>query len=160
MYRPLLIVLAGLVAAVAPVAPAMARSCGAQAPIEDEFASSSAVLLGRVIAISSGQREYSTDVPGEILRIATRVATVEVEREWKGPDHGIVAIETCALCTTAARFEVGDRLVVFAHNDYHGVSSCSRTYREADPRFAPTLGWLERRAPDALVEVRAPAVRR
>ena len=103
MYRPLLIVLAGLVAAVAPVAPAMARSCGAQAPIEDEFASSSAVLLGRVIAISRGQREYSTDVPGEILRIATRVATVEGEREWKGPDHGIVAIETCALCTTAAR---------------------------------------------------------
>ena len=142
-----MIVLASLLLATGPVAPALARSCGAKVAIEDEFASSAAVLLGRVVAISTGQREYPADVPGEILRLATRIATIEVQREWKGPGHGIVTIESCDRCTTEARFEVGDRLVVFAHGEYRGVSSCSRTYREADPRFASTLRWLEQRGP-------------
>lgn len=146
-HRPVVIVLASLLVATAQVAPALARSCGAKSAIDDEFASSSAVLLGRVVAIAPGQREYVSDVPGEILRVATRIATIEVEREWKGPGHGIVTIETCERCTTEVRFEVGDRLVVFAHGEARGVSSCSRTYREADPRFAPTLRWLEQRGP-------------
>lgn len=118
--------------------------------IDDEFASSSAVILGRVVAISPGQRDYPTEVPGEILRVDTRVATVEIEREWKASGRSRVSIETCAACTTEALFEIGDRLVVFAHDQYLGVSSCSRAYRESDPRFAPTLRWLEQRSPKAL----------
>jgi hypothetical protein len=88
------------------------------------------------------------------------VATVEVDREWKGPGHGIVSIETCALCPTQARFEVADRLVVSAHNEYFGVSSCSRTYREADPRFASTRRWLEQRVPRALANLQMRPTRR
>lgn len=134
---------------------AEARSCGLLPPIDEEFATSSLVVTGRVVAISTRVKEWpEPDATGERPRFLMRVATFEVEQHWKGPTEPVVLIETCEECSTGHRFAVGERWVVFASGAPPATGSCRRTTREFDPRWDAVVQWLEQRLPEVPVDVR------
>ena len=59
------------------------------------------------------------------------VATLRVERRWKGPRTSLVRVRTCgtqaAVCTCGFDFQLGARYVVFASGSRLETTSCDRT---------------------------------
>lgn len=144
--------IASLLAVVAAIAPmgtrAEMRSCGPPPAIEQEFAASSVVLVGHVVAITKRMREWpEPDVTGERLQLLYRVATIQIERRWKGEAAQTIDVQTCELCSVGVQFEVGERWVVFAGGEQPATSDCGRTLLESDPRYPSTVEWLEKQSP-------------
>jgi hypothetical protein len=118
----------------------VARSCAPPPPIENEFALSAAVFVGRVTAteVVVGTKPFSTQT----------VATFSVERAWKGITEPTVRVATCGggdvVCTVGVVFRVGERYVVFAAGKPLATSTCSRTGTAADSQWQTTWEWLRR----------------
>jgi hypothetical protein len=158
MVAPLL---ALLVAATPLGVSAEVRSCGPPPSIEAEFEASSVVVIGRVVGIATTMREWpEPDVTGERLKFQMRVATVEVERRWKGPVAKTIQVETCELCTTGVWFAIGERWVVFAHGEPPTTSDCGRTLLYSDSRSPSAVEWLETKAAQPLANLQNQPTRR
>jgi hypothetical protein len=153
--------LALLVAGTPVSALAELRSCGPPWPLEAEFEASSVVIIGRVVAIANAVREWpETDVTGERLKFLMRIATVEVERRWKGPADKTLQIETCEQCTAGVGFAIGERWVVFASGQPPTTGDCGRTLRYSDPRYRAAVEWLESKETKPLANIRMQPTRR
>ena len=107
--------------------------------IDRAFRDAKAVFVGRVVStklIRVGRE--STDV--------STVATLSVERRWKGPRTKTLDVRTCgggdAVCTVGIEFIPGDRYIVFAYGRLFETSIC-------DTRLVEDAGkemlWLERK---------------
>ena len=107
-----------------------ACACADLGSIADEYHKSSAVFIGRIVAIEISTRVYKGD------KIEKMVATFEVEQRWKGPSLRRLRVQTCGtqtfVCTCGADFQLGQRYVVFAEGKPLETSSCNRT-TVADP---------------------------
>ena len=157
--------IASLLVVVAAVAPmgmrAEMRSCGPLSAIEQEYAASSVVLVGQVVAITKQLREWpEPDVTGERLQLLYRVATIQVEKRWKGAAAQTIDVQTCEQCTVGVQFELGERWVVFAGGEQPATSDCGRTLLESDPRYPVTVEWLEKQTPIPLANIQMQPTRR
>jgi len=103
------------------------------------FRTAKAVFVGEVVAT-------------RVVRSATdpldvrTVATVNVERSWKGPRARTLEVSACGgagvACTVSMDFEVGRRYLFFAEGNPLSTSSCmSRPIETASAE----LRWLERK---------------
>jgi hypothetical protein len=128
---------AGLIVFVA-LAGRAGASC-AVFEIESGFRDAKAVFVGQVVATRVVQS--ATD------RSDVRtVATVRVERKWKGPRAKNLEVSACGggdvLCTVSMDFEIGGRYLFFADGTPLSTSSCmSRPVETASAE----LRWLERK---------------
>ena len=102
-----------------------ACACADLGSIADEYHKSSAVFIGRIVAIEISTRVYKGD------KIEKMVATFEVEQRWKGPSLRRLRVLTCGtqtfVCPCGADLELGQRYVVFAEGKMLETSSCNRT---------------------------------
>lgn len=134
--RVALVVLAALALGARPAA----WSCALPQPVEQEFAESTAVFVGRVIAT-----EVRTGRESE----ASTVATFAVERAWKGVSASTVEVATCGggneICTVAVEFRVGERYLVFAGGEPLFTSKCGRTGTAKHDLWEQTWEWLSQR---------------
>ena len=82
------------------------------------------VILGRVVALELRSKEVERET------IEYTVATVEVQRRWKGPDRRTIEVSTCGdqamICTCGVHFDLGGTFIVITENE-HQVSSCGLT---------------------------------
>jgi hypothetical protein len=119
---------------------AEARSCSPPPPIEREFAVSSAVFVGTIIA---------TEVQEGVELIGTQtVATFSVERTWKGTSGRAIRVATPGgdhvIFSTGLSFKSGERYVVFASGPFPSAITCSRPGTKSHYLWNETIEWLER----------------
>jgi hypothetical protein len=122
------------------VVPTLA-TCPGPLTLEDQFARSQTVFVGRAIA----QQVVPTG-----LRSGTRVTetTFMVEELWKGRANVTLRVQTCGwkdgsealTCSEDVIFVVGSRYVVFAAGDPLQTSGCQPT--ALVDRAGETLQWL------------------
>jgi hypothetical protein len=123
------------------VAPARA-TCPGPLTLEDQFAGSRTVFVGRAIAQQIVPR---TDWPPRDRATET---TFEVEEVWKGQTDTTLRLQTCGwndgsealTCSEDVIFVVGSRYVVFAAGDPLQTSGCQPT--ALVDRAGETLQWL------------------
>ena len=116
-----------------------ARASCAVFDIEAGFRDARAVFVGQVVATRVVQS--ATD------RSDVRtVATVRVERRWKGPRAKTLEVSACGggdvVCTVSMDFTIGGRYVFFADGNPLSTSSCMSQPLEA---ASAELRWLERK---------------
>jgi hypothetical protein len=99
--------------------------CPESGDISAAYRQAAAVFVGRVISLEvapSAARE-----PGE----DDMVATLQVERRWKGPRTSTLRVRTCGtqatVCTCGVDFQLGARYVVFASGKRLETTSCDLT---------------------------------
>lgn len=118
---------------------AVACVCADRGSDRDQVRAAEIVVLGRVVALELRSRL----IEGE--RIEYTVATIEVERRWKGPDQPTVEVKTCGdqvtICTCGVHFHLGGTFIVITEND-NQVSSCGLT-RELAAGDDPLVAEIE-----------------
>ena len=101
--------------------------CYESSGLEADFREAAAVFAGRVVALQTATTKSAGKVEEEM------VATLSVERRWKGPKNAEIRVRTCGtqemLCTCGTDFQLGARFVVFAVGKPLSTSSCQRTRR-------------------------------
>jgi hypothetical protein len=121
--RKLGLVAVGLLLAVPSSLPACV--CTETGGIGDELRASTAVFLGRIIALNIDT------VVVEGTSVERMRATFRVDRQWKGRRRPTTDIWTCgdqvAACTCGVDFRLGERYVVFASGKPLSTGSCDRT---------------------------------
>jgi len=95
---------------------------------------SSAGASCAVFEIGSGFRDSRAVFIGEVLATrvvrskAQTVATIRVERRWKGPRGKTIEVSTCgggdAVCTISIDFQVGGAYLIFAEGRPLATSDC------------------------------------
>ena len=125
-----------------PVATARVHAeCGAMMSLDEQFAMSQAVFVGRAIGqeiVSNQSRPGSRETQ----------TTFEVEEIWKGTADSARRVRTCGwtdgtlmtTCSEGFTFIVGSRYVVFATGDPLETSQCFAT--ALVDRAEKTLLWL------------------
>jgi hypothetical protein len=114
-------------------------SCPGPLTLDDQFARSSTVFVGRVIrqrVAPSADRGPATET------------TLEAERIWKGERRRTIVVRTCGwaegrdavTCSDDVRFRVGARYVVFASGHPLQTSDCQPTQLFDDAQA--TIRWL------------------
>ena len=97
--------------------------------IDAAFKEAQAVFVGRVV----GTKSVRTDPKGHR---ADTVATLKVERIWKGPHADIIHVQTCGSrqygveCGEGINFQVKRSYLVFAYGDPPETSSCTTKLTE------------------------------
>ena len=90
-----------------------------------DFGEAKAVVAGKIVAL-----EIATVTVGGTSS-EDMVATVRVERRWKGPKDALLRVRTCGtqetLCTCGTDFRVGGYFLIFAAGKPLATSSCQRT---------------------------------
>ncbi len=123
--------------------------CPDSGGMESDFDISDAVFAGRVIALEIIHPVGSVAAADDEWMVATLV----VERRWKGTPSKTMRVATCgtqdSVCTCGTQFLLGSRYVVFARRDrYFGrvltTGSCSPTTEIASSRIKghPELDWV------------------
>jgi hypothetical protein len=115
-----------------------AASC-AVFEIDSGFRDAKAVFVGQVMATRVVQSANdSFDV--------RTVATVRVERRWKGPSAKALEVSACGgggvVCTVSIDFEIGRRYLFFAEGNPLSTSSCMSWPVET---ASTELRWLARK---------------
>jgi hypothetical protein len=117
----LLAVTVGLLAAPG----ATACVCVERGSVRDQVRAAETVVLGRVVGLSLERRS----IEGE--EIEYTVATIQVERSWKGPETPAVRISTCGdqfmICTCGIHFDLGGTYIIVTDGRGPQVSSCGLT---------------------------------
>ena len=118
----------------------MRASCPAGVTLEQHFAGSAVVFVGRATA----RKTTAAPLPKDW----TTLTTFEVEDVWKGPTEATISITTCGgavegiaesvTCSESMAFRFGARYLVFASSRVSIVSTS-----EPRPRTrAPTASWI------------------
>lgn len=107
--------------------PAAACVCYESAGLQADYREATAVFAGQVVALQI----VSTRVAGTVEE--QTVATLRVERRWKGPKDREIRVRTCGtqemFCTCGTDFRLGAHFVVFAIGKPLATGSCQRTRR-------------------------------
>jgi hypothetical protein len=105
--------------------------CVAYLSWEQEFAASTAVFEGRVIAVDW--------IPGrECCHVHSGWATLQTDRWWKGEP-----VRELKVAAAGQIFSVGERYVVFAFGDAPATDGCNST--KPVKQASKTLEWLEKK---------------
>ncbi len=118
------------------------------------FQESQAVFVGRVM----GTKAVRT---GAEWNEVHTVATLRVQRLWKGPDSPVIEVTTCGsvpdnvLCTVGADFKVGTTYLVTAYGEPLSTSKCGT--RPIDESIDELL-WLAAKPSRRIYEGSAPSV--
>jgi hypothetical protein len=111
----------------APGPTAQACVCSESSGLEADYREAEAVFAGKVVALQIATVEIAGQVDEQM------VATLRVERRWKGPRGAEIRVRTCGtqemLCTCGTDFELGAHFVVFAVGKPLSTGSCQRTRR-------------------------------
>lgn len=105
----------------------------------EQIARAKTVVLGRIVDLSIASRQ----VDGESIEYT--VATIQVEKRWKGPKQTRIQVNTCGnqvlACTCGVPFQLGGEYIVVTE---HGsqVSSCGLT-RSVASREDPFVAGIE-----------------
>jgi hypothetical protein len=122
-----IVVLPLLAHLILPGTPAQACVCDESPGLEADYREAAAVFAGRVVALHVVAAKSGGN-SGEQM-----VATLVVERRWKGPNTREIQVRTCGtqemLCTCGTDFELGGRFVIFAAGKPLSTDSCQRTRR-------------------------------
>ena len=124
----------------APASPTGACVCYESAGLEADYREAAAVFAGKVV----GLEVVTTTIAGHLDE--EMVATLRVERHWKGPKSAEIRVRTCGtqemLCTCGTDFQLGARFVVFAVGKPLSTGSCQRTRRYQRVPEETGLQWL------------------
>jgi hypothetical protein len=105
-----------------------------------DFAEAKSVVAGKIIAL-----EIAT-VTVEGHSSEDMVATVRVERHWKGPKDTLLRVRTCGtqetLCTCGTDFRLGGHFLIFAAGTPLATSTCQRTRSYSSVPDEPSAQWL------------------
>lgn len=125
---------------VARPVPAGACVCYESEGLTADFREAAAVFAGRVVALEIAEVKVGDHLEEEM------VATLKVERRWKGPGSALLRIRTCGtqtmLCTCGTDFQLGAHFVVFAVGKPLGTGSCQRTRLYTPVPGEPGMEWL------------------
>ncbi len=106
-------------------ADALPCVCPESGDVSAAYRQAAAVFVGRVVTLEVAPNPARE--PGE----DDMVATLRVERLWKGPRTSTLRVRTCgtqaAACTCGFDFQLGARYVVFASGKRLETTSCDRT---------------------------------
>ena len=96
--------------------------CAELGPFEKQVRDASAVFLGRVVRLELTASAAGGD---------DMIATIRVERRWKGPRARELQVKTCGtqvmICTCGVDFQLGERYLVVAAGKPLETSICYRT---------------------------------
>jgi hypothetical protein len=110
-----------------PGTSAQACVCDESRGLEADYREAEAVFAGRIVALQVAPAKVGGNSDEHM------VATLVVERRWKGPKTREIQVQTCGtqetLCTCGTDFALGGRFVVFAVGKPLSTSSCQRTRR-------------------------------
>jgi len=99
--------------------------CTESGDISAQYGQAAAVFVGRVVALEVAPN------PARASGEDDMVATLRVERRWKGPRTRTIRVRTCGTqavgCTCGFDFQLGARYVVFATGRRLETTSCDRT---------------------------------
>jgi hypothetical protein len=119
--------LAFLVLLLTPATRSDACVCYESSGLAADYREAGAVFAGKVVALHVASVKIAGHVEEEM------VATLGVERRWKGPRTAEIQVRTCGtqemLCTCGTDFQLGARFVVFAMGKPLSTGSCQRTRR-------------------------------
>jgi hypothetical protein len=135
-----MVVLPFLAHIMVPGTPAQACVCGESSGLEADYREAEAVFAGRIVALQVAAAKAGDNTDEHM------VATVVVERRWKGPKTREIQVRTCGtqemLCTCSTDFELGGRFVIFATGKPLSTNSCQRTRRYQRIPGDATLQWV------------------
>jgi hypothetical protein len=125
---------------VARPVPAAACVCSESRGLEADYLEAAAVFAGKVVALEIAEVKVGDQVNEDM------VATLRVERLWRGRKDTLLRVRTCGtqtmLRTCGTDFEVGAHFIVFALGTPLSTSSCQRTQRYTTAPGEPGLEWL------------------